>query len=174
MRIVGGQFRGRTLATPKNAETIRPTADRVRESIFNILGQRCDGLRVLDLFAGTGAMGLEALSRGAVAVVLVDAGKESLMLCRDNVKRLQCETQCTVQSGDVVQALSVLSQRPERFDLIFADPPYALTLGPAFMQQLSPLAASRARFVYEHSAGMRGTLDASRQPRLRRDQRVDV
>ena len=106
MRIVGGRFRGRTLAAPKS-QAIRPTADRLRESLFNILthayGDPVDGARVLDLFAGTGALGLEALSRGAAFVLFVDDGAEARALLRGNVEALG--------AGGATQGLSV-AMRP--------------------------------------------------------------
>src|SRR6185312_6628571 len=89
MRIVGGKFRGKTLLSPED-QSIRPTADRAREAVFNILASRLgpglDGRRVLDLFAGTGALGLEALSRGAAFVVFVDTGAEARGLVRDHIE----------------------------------------------------------------------------------------
>ena len=89
MRIVAGSAKGRALTGPKaTSEHIRPTADRVRETIFNVLGQWLEGERVLDLYAGTGALGLESLSRGASAVVLVDSDREAQALCRANTDAL--------------------------------------------------------------------------------------
>ncbi|AKQ66651.1 16S rRNA (guanine(966)-N(2))-methyltransferase [Myxococcus hansupus] len=89
MRIVAGTVKGRALAGPKSTSRhIRPTADRVRETLFNVLGQFLDGQRVLDLYAGTGALGLEAVSRGAGQAVLVDQDREALGLCRQNVDSL--------------------------------------------------------------------------------------
>src|SRR5688572_2885467 len=89
MRIVAGTAKGRALAGPKaTSRHIRPTADRVRETLFNILGQWLDGQCVLDLYAGTGALGLEALSRGAARAALVDSDREALALCRQNTEHL--------------------------------------------------------------------------------------
>src|SRR5689334_4596427 len=108
MRIVAGSARGRALKGPRSA-AIRPTADRVRESIFNILGQWLDGQRVLDLYAGTGALGLEAVSRGAARAVLVDSGKEAVSLCRQNAKDLGFGGQVTVVAMPVERAVEALA-----------------------------------------------------------------
>jgi 16S rRNA (guanine(966)-N(2))-methyltransferase RsmD len=124
MRIVAGTHRGRRLLGP-NSNDIRPTADRVRESIFNVLGQRCDGFRVLDLFAGTGAMALEALSRGANSALLVDSSLNSVRLCKQNISNLGLEAQSEVWHMDVFLALSRCKIQSRCFELVFADPPYA-------------------------------------------------
>ncbi len=137
MRIVGGSARGRALAAPKAAEVIRPTADRVRETIFNVLGQRCDGLQVLDLFAGTGALGLEAVSRGATRAVLVDRGREALTLCKENAQTLGFSDRIEIIPSGVIEAISALGKQGRVFELIFSDPPYAMTAGVAVLEALS-------------------------------------
>ncbi len=130
MRIIAGRFRGKHLATPAD-ESIRPTADRVRESIFDILasrlGQSFEGLRVLDLFAGTGAMGLEALSRGAAGVVLVDTGVDARGVIRDNIEAMGAGGVAKLLRRDAT-ALGP-SGTMGAFDLIFLDPPYLQSLG---------------------------------------------
>lgn len=130
MRIIAGKFRGKQLLTPED-EAIRPTADRVRESIFDILSSRLgpnlDGLRVLDLFAGTGALGLEALSRGASGAVLVDTGAEARGLIRDNIEALGVAGIAKLLRRDAT-ALGP-SGTMGAFDLIFLDPPYGRGLG---------------------------------------------
>lgn len=130
MRIVAGTARGRTLLGPKSLK-IRPTADRVRESIFNILGQSMDGRVVLDLYAGTGALSFEALSRGAQRAVLVDADREAVRLCLANAVALGFDRQISVLPMPVDRALAKLRREQQRFDLVFADPPYGrgLALG---------------------------------------------
>ncbi len=152
MRIVSGQFRGRTLATPKDAKTIRPTGDRVRETIFNVLGQRCDGLSVLDLFAGTGALAFEALSRGATNAVLVDTDREAIALCHDNAKQLQCEAQCQIVRSGAFEALGRFEKEGAQFHLLFVDPPYALQQGARLLESLGRVSASGAMLIYEHSS----------------------
>ena len=125
MRIVGGKFRGRSLAGP-NTQQIRPTADRLRESIFNILmhayGDPVSGARVLDLFAGTGALGLEALSRGAGFVLLVDDGTEARALIRQNVDTLGAAGVTRIFRRDATKLGDVHPNEP--FSLVFLDPPY--------------------------------------------------
>lgn len=129
MRIVAGTARGRPIEGPKNRQGIRPTADRVRETLFNVLGQYLDGGEVLDLFAGTGALALEALSRGAGAAILVDRDREAAALCRENAASLGFGSQVTVLQTPVAQALASLARAGRAFVLIFVDPPYALEAG---------------------------------------------
>jgi 16S rRNA (guanine(966)-N(2))-methyltransferase RsmD len=124
VRIVAGTARGRPLRAPKG-KGIRPTADRVRETVFNVLGQWMEGRRVLDLYAGTGALGLEALSRGADRAVLVDDDREAARLCRENADALGFSGRVEILALPVPRAAQLLAQRQERFDLVFADPPYA-------------------------------------------------
>jgi 16S rRNA (guanine966-N2)-methyltransferase len=153
MRIVAGSARGRTLKAPRSAAVIRPTADRVRESIFNVLGQSCEGLRVLDLFAGTGALGFEALSRGATRAVLVDSGIEAQRLCRENAEALGFGDRIELLPLPADRGIARLATRGDRFELIFADPPYAQTAVDGLLAALSahPLLESGGRLVLEHS-----------------------
>jgi 16S rRNA (guanine(966)-N(2))-methyltransferase RsmD len=123
VRIVAGTARGRTLTGPRS-QGIRPTADRVRESLFNSLGQWMDGLRVLDLFAGTGALALEAISRGAQSAVLVDPGAEAAALCRRNAEALGFLPQVEIWKVPALSAIPKLAQAQRQFELVFADPPY--------------------------------------------------
>lgn len=131
MRIVGGRFKGHSLASPAGRET-RPTSDRVREAIFNILahgieGFALDGARVLDLFAGTGALGLEAVSRGARFCQFVDDSAEARGLIRRNADALGVIGQVKIWRRDATR-LGPCAPQPG-FDLVFADPPYAKGLG---------------------------------------------
>lgn len=153
MRIVAGKAKGRTLLAPKNAQRIRPTADRVRESMFNILGQTCDGLAVLDLFAGTGALGFEAVSRGAASALLVDRDREALELCRKNADALGFTDQVEIVSMPVDRALAMLAKAKRSFDLIFIDPPYADEVGTEMVAALGThqLVAAGGRICVEHS-----------------------
>jgi 16S rRNA (guanine966-N2)-methyltransferase len=125
MRIVGGLHRGRALAGPKS-QAIRPTADRLRESVFNILahahGDPVSGARVLDLFAGTGALGLEALSRGAAFVLFVDDGAEARALLRENTTTLGVGGATRIFRRDAAKLGPVYPLEP--FSLVFLDPPY--------------------------------------------------
>ena len=125
MRVVGGRLRGRNLASPSSRE-IRPTADRLRESLFNILahayGDPVDGARVLDLFAGTGALGIEAVSRGAAFCLFIDNGAEARALLRQNVEALGLGGVTKVYRRDAGALGSVHPHEP--FALAFLDPPY--------------------------------------------------
>lgn len=132
MRIVGGRFGGRTLKGPAaGSRAIRPTTDRLREAVFNVLAHAydnpCEGARTLDLFAGTGALGLEALSRGARFCLFVDDGTEARACLRENVETLGLGGQTKIFRRDAVRL--GLSQSLGRFDLVFADPPYGQGLG---------------------------------------------
>ena len=130
MRIVGGRFRGRTIAAPPDMR-IRPTGDRVRESLFNVLshngfgrGFALEGLRVIDLFAGTGALGLEAISRGAAFCLFVDDHPESRALIRENVESLNLTGVTKIWRRDAGALGPRAGNAPERFALAFMDPPY--------------------------------------------------
>jgi 16S rRNA (guanine966-N2)-methyltransferase len=130
MRIVAGKFRGKQLGSPED-NSIRPTADRVRESVFNILASRLGpnfvGLRVLDLFAGTGALGLEALSRGASNVVFVDTGAEARGLIRDHIEIFGAGGVAKLLRRDATSLGPAGTMGP--VDLVFLDPPYGKGLG---------------------------------------------
>lgn len=130
MRIVAGRFRGKQLISPKS-DDIRPTSDRVRESLFNILASRLgpnfDGLRVLDLFAGTGALGLEALSRGASFAAFVDTGIEARGIIRQHIESFGLGGQTKLLKRDAT-ALGPM-EKFKAFDLVFLDPPYEQELG---------------------------------------------
>lgn len=125
MRIVGGQFRGRALKSP-SSQAIRPTSDKLRESIFNILvhayGDPISGARVLDLFAGTGALGCEAMSRGAKFALFVDEGAEARGLIRENVEKLSLTGTTKIFRRDASKLGEIGAMEP--FDLVFCDPPY--------------------------------------------------
>ncbi len=134
MRIIAGAFKGRALAAVGKGDAgahLRPTTDRVRENLFNILtGGRfdvdLDGARVLDLFAGTGALGLEALSRGAAHVTFVDTGRKSLDLIRQNIAICGAQRQSNILKCDAMR----LPKNPEvPYDLVFLDPPYKKGMG---------------------------------------------
>src|SRR4051794_25934067 len=122
MRLTGGLDRGRRLIVPRGART-RPTAAKVREAIFNILGPPPDG-SVLDLYAGTGALGIEALSRGAASAVFVEREHAALLALRRNLREMGFEGRGTVMAADVCTALRRLAARGDRFSWVFLDPPY--------------------------------------------------
>ena len=138
MRITAGEFRNRRLLSPRGLAT-RPTAEKVRQALFNILGERTPGARFLDLFAGSGAVGLEALSRGARSAVFVENSREALNALRANIRALGAEEKASVLPLDWLSALKRLETRGELFDLIFADPPYRLAAATAPGNPLSRL-----------------------------------
>lgn len=121
MRIIAGQARGIPLKTPTH--NTRPTTDRVREAIFSMLGESVEGARVLDLFAGSGSLGLEALSRGAVSALFVDQQRQAVEVIRENLTKSRL-TGAHVRQGDVFKVLDDLAEAHFEFDLVFADPPY--------------------------------------------------
>ena len=160
MRIVGGAERGRVIESVPGDAT-RPTADRVRQSLFDLLGQRCDDLRVLDLYAGTGALSLEALSRGAASAVLVESAKAAAEVITKNLSTLNYQDRARLLREDVARALGALAARGERFDLIFSDPPYAKTAAQTTADEVARLGLldPGGRLVLEH-----GKLEPSPTP----------
>ena len=148
MRIVGGEARGRRLRSVPGDST-RPTSDRVRQSLFDTLGQRMDGLTVLDLYAGTGALALEAISRGAIKAVLVEKDARAAGVIHGNVSDLNYSDRCTVIREELPAGFARL--RGSKFDLVFSDPPYALRAAQATLEALTAreLLAPDARVVLE-------------------------
>ena len=129
MRVITGTARGRRLKEPENAG-IRPTTDQVKEAMFNICQYEVEGRRVLDLFGGTGQLGIEAASRGAAEVTIVDSGKAAIDLIRENIDRTGLEIR--VVRGDALGFL----QRDGEYDLIFLDPPYGSGLAEKALQMI--------------------------------------
>ncbi|MGB3752988.1 MAG: 16S rRNA (guanine(966)-N(2))-methyltransferase RsmD [Parerythrobacter sp.] len=137
MRIIAGDWRGRKLATPKG-EVTRPTGDRTRETLFSMLASRLGGfaeLTVLDLFAGSGALGLEALSRGAAHCVFVERDGAALDAIRANIATLDARRRCEVRAGSVLE----LGPAKTQFDLILLDPPYQTGAGVVALERLQRL-----------------------------------
>ena len=148
MRIIAGRFKGRRLAGPEGAG-LRPTSDSLRETLFNIIGAAVQGTRVLDGFAGTGALGLEALSRDAAHVTFVESDRRALRVLRDNIRRCDAEDATTVIARDFLLAWRAL--REPRFDLVLLDPPYDVEDLGAVAGAAAPLLAANGRLVLEHS-----------------------
>lgn len=156
--MIAGRLGGRTLFAPPGMAT-RPTADRVREALFSILGDVA-GADVLDLYAGTGALGIEALSRGAAHATFVESGPPALRVLRRNVTALGLEGETTLVALRVERALSSSPWGDRRFDLVFMDPPYAEIRGGAFAkglakavnQGLASALQAGARVVLEHTS----------------------
>lgn len=123
MRVISGKARGLKLDTPKNLD-VRPTTDRVKESLFNIINPYIRESNILDLFAGTGSLGIECLSRGAKNCVFVDKSKDSIGIVKSNVKKARVENKSTILNIDFKDAVKRLSVQNQKFDVIFMDPPY--------------------------------------------------
>ncbi|MCB1135401.1 MAG: 16S rRNA (guanine(966)-N(2))-methyltransferase RsmD [Chlamydiia bacterium] len=123
MRITGGRLRNRNLQVPHGL-AVRPSSGRLRESLFNICQHRIEGEHVLDLFAGSGAVGIEALSRGAASCTFVEMDKQSLKALQHNLTSLDLLKESAVVPHDVLKGLDLLQRQEKRFDIIFLDPPY--------------------------------------------------
>lgn len=154
MRIIGGRLKRAVLRAPAGRD-VRPTTDRVREALFNVLQARISmhGAVVLDLFAGTGALGFEALSRGAERIVFVEADAAVLRVTKTNAVSLGVEEACSFVRSDALKWLS--GSREARFDLIFADPPYDFEELPALPDLARPFLTRNGLFVLEHDARRR-------------------
>ncbi len=154
MRIIAGRFKGTKLPSVKG-KSVRPTASRVRESLFNVIGRDIDGAQVLDLFAGSGAFGFEAVSRGAESLTLVDQSREVTRNLGNASELLGVAEQVTILTMGAAQAIRLLEQQGEKFSVIFLDPPYAsdllhkVTHDPAFPRLLT----EEGIIVIERSSG---------------------
>jgi 16S rRNA (guanine966-N2)-methyltransferase len=151
MRITGGQAKGRVLSSPKGLK-IRPTSDRIREALFNIIGQDLSGARVIDLFAGTGSLGLEALSRGAECALFIDSSRHALELIKRNTALCGFHDRGIFVRRDLrngIPSLHPFLGTP--VDLVFLDPPYGKGWIPSVLEELAgrPLLAAGARLVAE-------------------------
>ena len=152
MRIIGGKLKGRKLRSVKGTKT-RPTADRTREAIFNIIAFQVPGAAVLDLFAGTGAFGIEALSRGAHSAVFIDISNQSISVLRQNLAGLSHNSPTKVIQWDLSRNLNCLHPSALVIDLVFMDPPYNKNLIRPALGHLhsSQCLANNARIIVEHS-----------------------
>lgn len=167
MRIITGSARGYRLKTLPGEETTRPTTERVKESVFSTLQFEIEGRAVLDLFAGSGQMGLEALSRGAASCVFLDSSKEACDIVRDNAKGARLSDCARILNGD---AQRFCAQCKERFDVVFLDPPYRAGLLPVLLPLLPDLMRDGGVAVCETDAATRlaesyGALQLEKQKR---------
>ncbi len=154
LRIIGGQWRSRKLVFPNNPQ-LRPTSDRVRETLFNWLQNDIHGARCLDLFAGSGALGLEALSRGASHCTFVETHKQTLQQLRHNLTLLNSEQATTLH----MDGISYLQKNTIPFDIVFIDPPFSLNLWQPCLNLLStPQSLSRNAKIYIESPGRQSPL----------------
>ena len=153
MRVIAGEFGGRRLASAAT-KGLRPTADRVREALFSILGAEVEDARVLDLYAGTGALALEALSRGAACAVCVERSAAALAALERNVRDLGLEERVTIERVDALAFVRRLRVHSDRFDVVFCDPPYSVPLEPLLENVVAEGWWTRAAVV-EHTASRR-------------------
>lgn len=149
MRIIAGTARSRTIEAPKGRDT-RPTLDRVRENLFNILQRRIVGAVTLDLFAGSGALSLEALSRGAALCVMTDRDRQANQVEKLNVKNLGFEDRARILQTEWQQTIRTMQADNMHFDIVFLDPPYVMQDLTEVTQALVPLLAEDALIVVEH------------------------
>ena len=148
MRVIAGRLKGRRLKAPA-WDGLRPTSDKLRETLFNILAPRIDGARVLDGFAGTGAVGIEAISRGASHVTFVEHDRRAVALIEENLRACGVEGGYTIDRGDTATVLSVLGSNA--FDLILLDPPYDFTTMTAVLGASARALAAGGLVVLEHA-----------------------
>ncbi|MBP2001172.1 16S rRNA (guanine(966)-N(2))-methyltransferase RsmD [Paenibacillus shirakamiensis] len=153
MRVISGSAKGRPLKAVPGTGT-RPTTDKVKEAIFSMIGPYFDGGQALDLFAGTGGLGIEALSRGMDKAVFVDLEYKSLEVVKSNLAATRLTEQAEVFKNDAQRALKALSKRDTQFDLVFLDPPYRMKNGDQLMLQMEELGllANEAILVLEYES----------------------
>lgn len=163
MRVIAGRSRGRALSAFKGFK-FRPTAAKVRGALFNIIGPRIEGCRFLDLFAGTGAVGIEAMSRGAHACFFVEKNSAALRIFKKNLECTGFTDEGTVLPLDVFQAVKLLAKEKQAFDYIFLDPPYKYPFLAEILQSIAAgkLVNPNGLVIVEHSAANEDWLD--RQP----------
>jgi 16S rRNA (guanine966-N2)-methyltransferase len=151
VRVIAGSRKGHTISAPRGRET-RPTSDRVRENVFNLVGP-LEGARVLDLFAGSGALGIEALSRGAASAVFVENDPDAVRTIERNLDRLRL-TGARVVRGDVLRTIAQEATAGAKYDLVLVDPPYGMLteIQPRLARHLPPLLAADGLLVVETDA----------------------
>ena len=161
MRIISGKYKGSLVSF--KADHIRPTTDRVKESLFNIIQGRCEDARVLDLFSGTGSLGIECLSRGAHEAVFVEKNTKSIRILKENLEKLRVQEPVLVLPKDVLSFLK--SYSGEKFDLIFADPPFTEEMADDVMLAAAE-ACLRGELFSEHTVMM---IESGRREKIAED-----
>lgn len=153
MRVIAGEYRGRKLEAIEGMD-IRPTADKIKGSIFNMLGNAVIECSFLDLFGGTGGVGIEALSRGARNVVFIDAGIKSIKVLKDNLKHLNIKENVEVYHTDYETAIKKLNKFNKQFDIIFIDPPYRNGMAQNALVNIdrNPILAQSGIIIVEHDS----------------------
>jgi 16S rRNA (guanine966-N2)-methyltransferase len=154
MRIIAGAFKGRRILSPPGMK-IRPTSDRARETLFSVLGEDVSGSSFLDVFAGTGAVGLEALSRGAAEAVFVEKDKRAASTLAGNIQRLAVSESCRLIISDWLKACRRLKRERMVFEFVFADPPYGESLAGIFLSSdfIADIIHQRGMLIIEHRRG---------------------
>ena len=135
MRVITGSAKGRRLMAPRGMET-RPTSDRIKEALFNIIGSRIIDINFLDLYAGTGAIGIEAISRGAKKAVFIEKSPQAVKIIRENLKLTGLPDQAEIMAYDADRALEILKSEGFTFDIVFIDPPYRKELVKTSLEKL--------------------------------------
>lgn len=153
MRVIAGEYKGRRLDRIKGTD-IRPTSDKVKESLFNILGDAVIDSAFLDLFGGTGGIGIEALSRGAKHVVFIDSDIKSIKVLRGNLNRLNINDCVEVYNAGYSTAISKLYKFGKKFDIIFIDPPYSIGLAESALKEIdnNPILSQSGLIIVEHDS----------------------
>lgn len=168
MRIISGKYKGHALVS-FSASHIRPTTDRVKESLFNIWQNEIEGARVLDLFSGTGSLGLEALSRGAASVQFVDAHPKSVQILRQNIEKLKLTEDHRIAATDVFHFLKRYKDEP--FDLIFIDPPFTEAIADKVMGAVARSSSFHSNTRIAIESGRREKIGEDYKTLIRYDQR---
>ena len=165
MRVIAGSLKGRRLKAP-DWNGLRPTSDKLRETLFNVLAPRVNGARVLDAYAGTGALGIEAMSRGAAAVTFVDSDRRAQALIAENLARCGLTNGCVIIRAAIARAIGDLRTAQSSFDLILFDPPYDEVVD-AVVEAAGELLAKDGLLVLEHARRQPAAVSAGRLARVR-------
>jgi len=170
MRIIAGKFKGRGIKAACGNNT-RPTTDKIKENMFNMMGQFFDGGRVLDLFAGSGNLGIEALSRGMDHAIFIDMNINAIKVIKENISKLKLQDQTEVYRNDAFRALHVLAKKEVKFDLIFLDPPYGKVSITELLEKIvnHDLLNDDGLMMCEYGEGMTVRYDASILKEIRRE-----
>ena len=171
MRVITGDFKGRQIKSVKGDHT-RPTTDKIKENIFNMMGQFFAGGRALDLFAGSGSLGIEALSRGMDHAIFIDRNHHAICIIKENIASLKLQDRTEVYRNDAFRALYVLAKKPAKFDLIFLDPPYGKISITALLNMIvdEDLLNDDGIIMCEYSKGMDIQYDGSNLKEIKREE----
>jgi len=161
LKIIAGTLKNRSIIAPKG-DTTRPTSSRLRETLFNICQQEIDGSTFLDLFAGSGAMGFEAISRGAKLAIFVDNDRNAVQCMRKNIETLELKENTVVIQGDVMQALERFIRQDRQFEIIYADPPYEDRYSNLLLQEIdrSKVLKPEGTFFLEEGSKVKLDIDS--------------